>query len=334
MLPYLVAIGTDGETDPVGGGLEPVTPEPGGHVTGDDLPCAASAWQVVTPGGQSFTPATRVLLPGGKTASISSLKPGDKVTAADTKTGKDQTETVTAVEVHHDTDLYNLTVKTAHGTQVIHTTSSHLFWDPYQHQWIASNKLAKGEHLKTADGTIAVADGGTTPKQHDGWMWDLTVPGNNDHDFYVQPGATAVLVHNDNGTQGCSPAEQAAALQSAVEKRASEVIASQSTRVRGPVLSGDRYPSGMLKGESWFREGVQHGTAREYDEDGRASSEAVYEYGILISRSQRDQDGRLRQVYRLADDSPHSRLLERFRHEKGWPQNVLASVSRLPAVLA
>ena len=96
----------------------------------------------------------------------------------------------------------------------------------------------------------------------------------------------------------------------------------------------DRYPSGILKGESWFREGVQHGTAREYDEDGRASSEAVYEYGILISRSERDQDGRLRQVYRLADDSPNSRLLERFRREKGWPQNVLASMSRLPAVLA
>jgi hypothetical protein len=29
-------------------------------------------------------------------------------------------------------------------------------------------------------------------------MWDLTVPGNNDHDFYVIPGATSVLVHNDS----------------------------------------------------------------------------------------------------------------------------------------
>jgi hypothetical protein len=27
-------------------------------------------------------------------------------------------------------------------------------------------------------------------------MWDLTVPGNNDHDFYVAVAATAVLVHN------------------------------------------------------------------------------------------------------------------------------------------
>lgn len=54
------------------------------------------------------------------------------------------------------------------------------------------------------------ADGGITPKQHDGWMWDLTVPGNDDHDFYVIPaqtngghdtygvveGVAPVLVHN------------------------------------------------------------------------------------------------------------------------------------------
>jgi hypothetical protein len=45
----------------------------------------------------------------------------------------------------------------------------------YQHQWIASSKISKGEHLKTLDGSLAVADGGTTPKAHDGWMWDLTV---------------------------------------------------------------------------------------------------------------------------------------------------------------
>ncbi len=45
------------------------------------------------------------------------------------KTGKNQAETVTAVLLHHDTDLYNLTIKTAYGIEVIHTTSNHLFWD-------------------------------------------------------------------------------------------------------------------------------------------------------------------------------------------------------------
>jgi hypothetical protein len=32
--------------------------------------------------------------------------------------------------VHHDTDLFDLTVKTNGGTEVIHTTANHLFWDP------------------------------------------------------------------------------------------------------------------------------------------------------------------------------------------------------------
>ena len=61
----------------------------------------------------------------------------------------------------------------------------------------------KGELLRAADGTVAIADGGVAPKVTHGWMWDLTVPGNDDHDFYVlasgdEPGSVAVsvLVHN------------------------------------------------------------------------------------------------------------------------------------------
>lgn len=42
-------------------------------------------------------------------------------------------------------------------------------------------------------------------------MWDLTVPGNNDHGFYVVaagdegPGDAAVLVHNEDGCTNWSP---------------------------------------------------------------------------------------------------------------------------------
>ena len=81
-------------------------------------------------GGQSFTAATRVLLASGKTIPISQLKVGGKVKAVDTKTGKGQVKTVQAVLVHYDTDLYDLTVKTARGTEAIDTTTNHLFWDP------------------------------------------------------------------------------------------------------------------------------------------------------------------------------------------------------------
>jgi hypothetical protein len=146
--------------------------------------------------GDSFTLSTKVLLADGKTVSISKLKPGDKVLATNTKTGKTQAEAVARVEVNHDHDLYDLRVKSGGRVSVIHTTSNHLFWDPSLHQWIAAAKLKKGEHLKTANGVIAVADGGTTPKVHDGWMWDLTIPGNNDHDFYVMPDGKTSSAHN------------------------------------------------------------------------------------------------------------------------------------------
>ena len=150
-------------------------------------------------GGQSFTPGTKVLLASGAAVPIADLKPGGKVLATNTKTGKTSAETIAAVLVHHDTDLYDLTVKSHGQTQVIHTTANHIFWDPDLKQWRAAAKLKKGEHLKTANGTTVVSDGGTTPKRHDGRMWDLTVPGNNDHDFYVVAGGTAVLVHNCGG---------------------------------------------------------------------------------------------------------------------------------------
>jgi hypothetical protein len=67
----------------------------------------------------------------------------------------------------------------------------------YLDKWIPANKLSKNEHLKAPDGATVTVVGGTTPKVHDGWMWDLTVPGNNDHDFYIDTIAAAILVHNE-----------------------------------------------------------------------------------------------------------------------------------------
>jgi RHS repeat-associated protein len=162
--------------------------------------------------GLSFTPDTRVLLASGKSVPISALKPGMKVLAVDTRTGKNQPETVADVQVNHDHDLYDLKVTTARGVQVIHTTSNHPFWDVTLHKWVAAGQLRKGDRLRSANGATVTADGGTTPRQQAAWMWDLTVPGNNDHDFYVLlspsydlPGGpshagtgTFVLVHNND----------------------------------------------------------------------------------------------------------------------------------------
>ncbi len=127
---------------------------------------------------------------------ISQLKVGDKVLATNAKTGKTSAEPVAAVLVHHDTDLYDLKIMTSHGTSVIRATSGHLFWDLTRHQWVKAAALRHGDHLRTTDGKTVTVIGGQAPRDRDGWMWDLTVPGNNDHDFYIDVDATAILVHN------------------------------------------------------------------------------------------------------------------------------------------
>jgi hypothetical protein len=70
---------------------------------------------------------------------------------------------------------------------VIHTTADHLFWDPVTRLWVKADELRMGEFLRSARGTAVIADGGITPKSRSAWMWDLTVPGEGDHDFYVLP---------------------------------------------------------------------------------------------------------------------------------------------------
>ncbi|MBO0830736.1 MAG: hypothetical protein J2P28_00105 [Actinobacteria bacterium] len=109
---------------------------------------------------------------------------GEKVLATNTKTGKTQPETVAAALVRHDTDKYDLKVKAGGNTAVIHSTSSHLFWDPDSHRWIKAAALKYGTHLRTPAGGTATALNGWTPRQATGSMWDLTIPG--DHDFYIQ----------------------------------------------------------------------------------------------------------------------------------------------------
>ena len=147
-----------------------------------------------TVGGQSFSAGTKVLTGSGALVAISKLKVGEKIRATNVKTGKTTNETVSAVLVHHDTNRYDLRVKTAHGTGVIDTTRNHLFFDVTTRSWVKAGALKYGTHLRTAGGGTATATGGYDPKDTTGWMWDLTVP--DDHDFYVTAGGSAVLVHN------------------------------------------------------------------------------------------------------------------------------------------
>jgi hypothetical protein len=158
---------------------------------------SAAEEQAASCGGMSFTASTRVLTAGGGLVAISKLRKGDKVIATNTRTGQTSARSVAAVLVHHDTDLYDLRVRTARGSAVIGTTRTHLFWDQDTSRWVKAAALKYGTHLRTpSSGGSVTVTGGYTPRDTAGWMWDLTIPGNNDHDFYVVAGSTAVLVHN------------------------------------------------------------------------------------------------------------------------------------------
>ncbi|WP_344899238.1 polymorphic toxin-type HINT domain-containing protein [Actinomadura meridiana] len=143
----------------------------------------------------SFTPSTKVLMPDGKTKPIGKIKPGDKVEAADPRTGKHKgPRTVDATIVNHDTDLADLTVQTADNkTATLHTTANHPFWNNTTHTWTATGDLRYGHRLNTTDGdhprVLAVRIHHDTAD-----MYNLTV--RQLHTYYVLAGTTPVLVHN------------------------------------------------------------------------------------------------------------------------------------------
>ena len=72
-------------------------------------------------------------------------------------------------------------------------------------RWVGAAALKAGTRLRTpTGGDTAIVLSGRAPKDTTGWMWDLTVPGGGDHDFYVIAGVTSVLVHN------CGPSDSSA----------------------------------------------------------------------------------------------------------------------------
>ena len=157
--------------------------------TADDADAAAC-------GGESFTAGTKVLLASGVAIPISQINVGDKVLATNVKTGRTSAETVTAVMVRRDVDRYDLTIETGDRAAVIDTTRNHLFWNPVAGRWVKAGALKYGDNLRTPSGTTVTVIGGRAPAVVAGWMWDLSVPGGNDHDFYVDSAAAPVLVHN------------------------------------------------------------------------------------------------------------------------------------------
>jgi RHS repeat-associated protein len=148
--------------------------------------------------GCSFAPSTAVLMAHGKTKPISKIKVGDKVQAANPKTGKHQdTRTVQHVWINHDHDLLDLAIRTKTGhTATLHTTANHPFWDDTTHAWAPAGKLRAGEALNTATNQHVYVVS-THPTSGTANRWNLTVQ--QLHTYYVVAGGTTVLVHNTCG---------------------------------------------------------------------------------------------------------------------------------------
>ncbi|MEV6488278.1 RHS repeat-associated core domain-containing protein, partial [Actinoplanes sp. NPDC051633] len=161
-------------------------------------------------GLHSFRADTRVRMAGGRSKPISQVRPGDKVLATDSATGRTTVQRVTAAHINRDTALTDVTVNVkraavagvvaagvlAAGAAVLHTTSHHPFWDATARGWVNAAELTVGHELRTADGGLARVAG---VRSYAGaqTMHDLTV--DTVHTYYVLAGEMPVLVHNCGG---------------------------------------------------------------------------------------------------------------------------------------
>ncbi|MDI1461343.1 ricin-type beta-trefoil lectin domain protein [Catellatospora sp. KI3] len=162
----------------------------------------------------SFDPATPVLMAGGVTQPIGTVRIGDEVLATDPQTGETAAQKVTALHVNFDVELTDISVgapteprlalegrgpargagTTRGPTATLKTTQNHPFWDATDGRWVDAAHLTVGHELVGPDGDVqyvlAVRNylGGRQ-------MRDLTVA--NLHTYYVVAGGGPVLVHNN-----------------------------------------------------------------------------------------------------------------------------------------
>ncbi|MET9243032.1 polymorphic toxin-type HINT domain-containing protein [Nonomuraea sp. NPDC003709] len=143
----------------------------------------------------SFAAGTQVLMADGTRKNIEDVEIGDKVRAADPETGQTEAKKVTVVHRNVDTDMTDVTIKTADGQRsVLHTTVEHPFWNSTRKAWVNAGDLRSEDVLHTSDGRPAVvvevrAFGSSRV------MYNLTVA--DIHTYFVFAGNIPILVHND-----------------------------------------------------------------------------------------------------------------------------------------
>jgi RHS repeat-associated protein len=143
----------------------------------------------------SFDRSTKVLLASGAQVAIAEVKVGDRVTATDPRTGRTEARAVVALHRNRDVELTDVLVRNARGgSEVLHTTQYHPFWEAGTKSWVHAKDLAVGRASLTApDGArsslVSVRNFRGAQDMH-----DLTVEGF--HTYYVVAAGQPVLVHN------------------------------------------------------------------------------------------------------------------------------------------
>ena len=144
------------------------------------------------PVSHSFPPGTRVLVSGGLSVPIESVRLGDEVLATDPVTGLTTLRTVSRTfTTHDDKDFTRLT--TSAGT--VTATDTHPFWLVDERRWADAGDIETGDLLRLPSGsTLQVAAVNRYTQRQT--THDLEVGGL--HSYYVGIGTASALVHNND----------------------------------------------------------------------------------------------------------------------------------------
>ncbi|WP_026371044.1 RHS repeat-associated core domain-containing protein [Kallotenue papyrolyticum] len=149
---------------------------------------AADAAKVIAKTGCSFSADTPVATAEGAVP-IGEIDVGEQVLAYDEATGTTGSYTVTAVLVHTDPVLIDLTI----AGEDVETTPEHPFYT-LERTWVEAGSLWVGAHVRRADGSYGVVQA-VRVEQRAQVMYNLTVA--TAHTFFV--GDQQWLVHNSCG---------------------------------------------------------------------------------------------------------------------------------------
>ncbi|MFJ6634744.1 polymorphic toxin-type HINT domain-containing protein [Streptomyces sp. NPDC091376] len=144
------------------------------------------------PVAHSFPPGTRVLLAGGWSIPIESVRLGDQVVATDPTSGLTTVRPVVRTFVTHDDKDFTRLGTTAGP---VTATDTHPFWLTGERRWAEAGDIGTGATLRLPDGGSLQVTSVTRYAQRQ-TTYDLAVDGL--HSYYVGIGSAHALVHNNN----------------------------------------------------------------------------------------------------------------------------------------